>query len=152
MKHYQIALDGPAGAGKSTLAKKLAAQLDFIYINSGGIYRSIAVALRDNNTDITDLKEVAKVLENSRVVQKGSRMFLNGQDINDRCYTQDIQNFVPLISPIHIIREASTKSQILTAANNNIVIEGRDTTTVVFPNATLKVFVTASQELRAQRR
>jgi cytidylate kinase len=152
MSYYQIALDGPAGAGKSTIAKELSKRLGFTFINSGGMYRCIAIALLRNNTDISNIEEVTKVLNTIDVTQNGNDLLLNGEVVTNICYTPEITRFVPTISPIPQVREACHEFQMRLANSNNIVAEGRDTTTVVFPNATLKVFVTADQLLRVLRR
>jgi cytidylate kinase len=149
---FQIAMDGPAGSGKSTIAKNVAKKLNFTYLNSGGLYRCYAIALRDSAIDVTDVKAVIKVIEHANVDQKGTRLYLNDLEVNDRAYTKDISSFVPVISKIPEVRLAVGQCQYKIADHNDIVVEGRDTTTEVFPNATLKIYVQADPKLRAQRR
>jgi cytidylate kinase len=151
-KYYQIAMDGPAGAGKSTLAKRLARELGFTFINSGGMYRCFAIAIRDNGSDYSNIPEVIKAIKGADVSQIGTKMLLNNIDVTQKCYTPEITLLVPEISKIKEVRDECHDAQLRLATGTNIVIEGRDTTTVMFPDATLKVFVTASSELRAQRR
>jgi cytidylate kinase len=145
-------MDGPAGAGKSTIARALSKKLGFTYINSGGLYRCYAIALKNANTDITDINAILKIINETNVNQSGDSFFLNGVDVTKLCYSKEISSFVPLISKIPEIRVASSDTQKKIAKLANIVIEGRDTTTVMFPGATLKVYVTADPKLRAQRR
>ncbi|GMO15561.1 MAG: (d)CMP kinase [Mycoplasmoidaceae bacterium] len=151
-KHYQIAIDGPAGAGKSTIAKELASLLNYTFINSGGIFRSIAVAVVLNNLDINDSKSIVSLLPKIKVTQIGNDMYLNGNNISDKTWTQEITVIVPKIAQIKEVREYTRDVQRKIAENSNIVIEGRDTTTVVFPNATLKCWVFADPIIRATRR
>jgi cytidylate kinase len=150
--YYQIAMDGPAGAGKSTIARSLAKKIGFTYVNSGGLYRCFAIAIRDAAIDTNNINEIVRLITETRVRQLGDKFFLNDQDVSERCYTKDISAFVPVISKIPEIRVACSESQEAIARSTNIVIEGRDTTTVMFPNALLKAYVTADPKLRAQRR
>jgi cytidylate kinase len=150
--YYQIALDGPAGAGKSTIARALAKKLGFTYMNSGGLYRCYAIALKNANVDITNINQILKVINETKVNQAGDVFFLNGADVTKICYSKEISTFVPLISKIPEIRVACSDTQRKISQSVDIVVEGRDTTTVMFPQATLKVYVTADPKLRAQRR
>jgi cytidylate kinase len=149
-KLFQIAMDGPAGAGKSTVAKAVAQKLGFTFINSGGMYRCIAIALK--NIDLSDEHSVKQILKETNVTQQGDILLLNGKDVTAECYSPAIANLVPLVSKIALVREKCHDFQMKLAEGANIVIEGRDTTTVMFPNATLKVYVTADDKLRATRR
>jgi cytidylate kinase len=149
-KLFQIAMDGPAGAGKSTIAKAVAKKLGFTFINSGGMYRCIAIALKD--VDLNDEHAIKKVLKEITVTQQGDVLLLNDADVSAECYSTHIANLVPQVSKIPCVREKCHDCQMKLADGANIVIEGRDTTTVMFPNATLKVYVTADDKLRATRR
>jgi cytidylate kinase len=147
---YQIAIDGPAGAGKSTIAQLVAKQLNFLFINTGGMYRCYAIALK--NTDLNNLPAVSQVLKSNQVTLEGQRLFLNGVDVTNEAYTSEISGLASTIGTIKIVRQKCVLDQQAIAQGHNVVMEGRDTTTVVLPNATLKVFLTASPEVRAHRR
>lgn len=151
-KYYQIAMDGPAGAGKSTIAKELAKILNFTFINSGGIYRSVVVAVKQNNIDVSDINAIENLLKTIKVEQKGNDMYLNGNNISNLTWTNETTAVVPTIAQIPKVREFVKLTQRHIAESNNIVIEGRDTTTVVFPNATLKCWIFADPVIRATRR
>jgi cytidylate kinase len=149
-KVFQIAIDGPGGAGKSTIAQEVAKRLKFLFINTGGMYRCYAIALK--NTDLTDLNQVKIVLNNNKVTLTPDRLFLNDQDVTKECYTAPIAMLASKIGTIPVVRQKCVKDQQEIAKGQSCVMEGRDTTTVVLPNATLKIFLTASLETRAKRR
>jgi cytidylate kinase len=149
-KVYQIAIDGPGGAGKSTIAVEVAKRLNFLFINTGGMYRCYAIALQ--NTDLKDLNAVQKVLDSNKVTLTPDRLYLNGQDVTKQCYTDKTAMLASTIGTIGIVRTKCVKDQQAIAAGQSCVMEGRDITTVVLPHATLKVFLTASVETRAERR
>ncbi|MDR3249801.1 MAG: (d)CMP kinase [Mycoplasmataceae bacterium] len=151
-RFYQIAMDGPAGAGKSSIAKKLSLKLNFTFINSGGIFRSIAVAIAENNIDYNNENQIENLLKLNKISQKGDDMYLNDKNISDKTWTPKITALVPNIAKIKIIREYVKKIQQNIAKTNNIAIEGRDTTTMIFPNAILKCWVFADPKIRALRR
>ncbi|GHU32316.1 hypothetical protein FACS1894166_05400 [Bacilli bacterium] len=147
---YQIAIDGPGGAGKSTIAIEVARRLNFLFINTGGMYRCYAIALQ--NTDLKNLNEVQRVLDANKVTLTPDKLYLNDQDVTKQCYTNEIAMLASTIGTIGIVRTKCVKDQQAIAAGQSCVMEGRDITTVVLPQATLKVFLTASVETRAERR
>jgi cytidylate kinase len=147
---YQIAIDGPGGAGKSTIAQEVAKRLGFLFINTGGMYRCYAIALK--NTDISNLEQIKQVLYNNHVTFTPERLYLNGTDVTKECYTASISMLASKIGTIAAVREKCVKDQQKIAEGQSCVMEGRDTTTVVLPNATLKIFLTASIDTRANRR
>jgi cytidylate kinase len=149
-KIYQIAIDGPGGAGKSSVAKELAKKLDYLFINTGAMYRCYAIALE--NTDLTNLEQVQDVLDHNDVTLKGDKVFLNKKDVTKLIYTNKVSELASKIGTILIVRKKCVADQQKIASGQNCVMEGRDTTTVVLPNATLKIFLTASLETRAKRR
>jgi cytidylate kinase len=138
MGFFQIALDGPAGAGKSTIAKTLAKELNFTFINSGAIFRCICIAVIDSGITITDNKEIANLLPSLSIGQKGDTIYLNNVDVSERSRANEISSIVPIIAKIPEVRTFAVDAQRKIAETDNIVVEGRDTTTVVFPNATMK--------------
>lgn len=149
-KFYQIAIDGPAGSGKSTIAKLIAKKLNFLFINTGGMFRCCAIALQ--NTNLKDKKAVSKVLKFISIDLKNDLLFLNGVDVTKQATESKISLLASDIGKIPEVRTFLLKEQRKISQGNNVVIEGRDTTTCVFPNAILKVYMTASIKERARRR
>jgi len=155
MSKMIVAIDGPAGAGKSTSAKLVAQKLNFLYIDSGAMYRSITfLALRsklENTEDIVNLAENADIALN--FVNGETKVKVNGEDITDKIRSYDINKKVSDISKIENLRAVLVNKQRSYAEKSDgIVMEGRDIGTVVFPNADVKIFLTASIEERAKRR
>ncbi len=160
-KKIIIAIDGHSSCGKSTMAKQLAQQLGYIYIDTGAMYRVVTlVALR--NGWITDkVPDKAKVIKGLKDIhisfewdekQGKNTTFLNGENVEDEIRSLEVSDNVSPISTIAEVREEMVKQQRENGINKGIVMDGRDIGTVVFPNAELKIFMTASPEVRAQRR
>ncbi len=154
-KFIIIAIDGPAASGKSTLAKQLAGKLNYLYVDTGAMYRAITFYALEN--DFIDnhkgLIEAVKNLELELEYENGlTRVFLNGIEVTDKIRTPKVNANVSDISKIPEVRKEMVKLQQKMANNKNLVVEGRDTTTVVFPNADLKIFLTADIKERAKRR
>ena len=156
MKKNSIAIDGPAGAGKSTVAKSIAKRLNFIYIDTGAMYRSVGYYCIQNNLDVKDEDVVKKSLDNIRIdlkfVDNMQRIYLNDMDITDLIRTEEVGNAASIVSVYKDVRERLVLRQQEIARDNNVVMDGRDIGTVVLPNATLKIFLTASSIDRAKRR
>jgi cytidylate kinase len=151
-KVFQIAIDGPGGAGKSTIAQEVAKRLKFLFINTGGMYRCYALALKQDHVDINNLEAVKYALDHNDVSLRGDKLFLNGKDVTKEVYTGEIAALASKIGTIGLVRTKCVADQQKIAQGQSCVMEGRDTTTVVLPNATLKIFLTASLEIRTQRR
>lgn len=154
-----IAIDGPAGSGKSTVAKQVAKMLGFHYLDTGAMYRSVAWLALERGVSLEDAEAVAQLAREEAVVfshEPGnplpSGVQIAGCDVTLQIRTPRIDKAVSPVSAIPAVREALTQQQRAIAAAENIVMEGRDIGTVVFPNAELKVFLTASAEERARRR
>lgn len=151
-----IAIDGPAGAGKSTLAKGVAAKLNYIYVDTGALYRSLALFAKEMNIDCSDEKAVAEIIPKAAVELKfidgAQRVFLNGNDVSEKIRTSEISMGASAISALPIVREFLFGLQRKIARENNVIMDGRDIGTVVLPDADVKIFLTASPEERAQRR
>lgn len=154
-----IAIDGPAGSGKSTVAKKVAKLLDFHYLDTGAMYRCIAWLALERGVSLDDAGAVAELAASEPIVfahEVGnplpSGVSIAGVDVTLEIRTPRIDKSVSVVSAIPAVREALTNQQRTIAASDNIVMEGRDIGTVVFPNAEVKVFLTASAEERAKRR
>lgn len=145
-----VALDGPAGAGKSTIAEEIARRTGFTYLNSGNFYRALTLAVIENNLQETD--QILEMARTCRIEVIDKRFILNGRDVHDLLHSDAVDKKVAIISTIPELREIVTNLLRTIAGNNNIVMEGRDISTVVFPDAKVKVYLDASVETRARRR
>ena len=153
MKNINIAIDGPAGAGKSTIAKMVSAKMGYIYVDTGALYRTIALYITENN--IPDDK-IEKSLKNAdvslRFIDGTQRVFLGDRDVSGLIRTPEISMAASRTSAIPAVRAYLFGTQQKIAAENNVIMDGRDIGTVVLPNADVKIFLTASAEERANRR
>ena len=152
-----VAIDGPAGAGKSTIAKAAAAELGYIYIDTGALYRSIALqALKVNSLDSLTDDEIISCLDDIKLELKftgnSQRVFLNDEDVSEKIRTAEVSMGASRVSAVPKVREFLFELQKKNAEENNVIMDGRDIGTVVLPNADLKIFLTASAEERASRR
>lgn len=149
-----IAIDGPAGAGKSTTAKLLAEKLNYKYIDTGAMYRAVTLyALRNSIEPEQKEKLVDLVKEmNFRFENNGSKLFVNSENVSEAIRNPEVSNRVSEFSKIAEVREILVQKQREIGAEGGIVMEGRDITTAVFPNAELKIFLTADLDIRAYRR
>lgn len=151
-----VAIDGPAGTGKGTISKLISERLGFLCIDTGAMYRAVTLNLIRNDVDIANLENVLEVLEKTKInieFESSKQItFLNGEDVSDEIRMPHVNALVSQVSAIREIREKLVILQRKFALNNDIVMEGRDITTVVFPNAEVKIYLTAKQEERANRR
>lgn len=151
-----IAIDGPSGSGKSTISKCLAKRLRFVSLDTGALYRAIAYFLKIKKTDYKNEKLVAQELKNInislRYLNSVQRVFLDDNDITNNIRSEDISMISSCISSMKCVREYLLKFQRDMADKHDIIMDGRDIGTVILPNATVKIFLTASPEIRAQRR
>ena len=156
-KTYSIAIDGPAGAGKSTIAKALAKELNYHYVDTGAIYRTVAYFLDLLGVSPKDVDGVTRYIDELTVDieydETGKQhMIMNGQDVTDEIRTQDISQKASLVSAHKVVRDVLLDMQRDVAKKHNVIMDGRDIGTVVLPKATVKIFLTASAEVRAKRR
>ena len=156
-KTYTIAIDGPAGAGKSTIARALAKELGYYYVDTGAIYRTVAYFLDLLGVSPKDVDGVERYLDELTVEieydEEGKQhMLMNGMDVTDDIRTPDISQKASLVSAHGIVRDMLLDMQRDVAKKHNVIMDGRDIGTVVLPRATVKIFLTASAEVRAQRR
>lgn len=153
---YAIAIDGPAGAGKSTIAKFLAKELELIYVDTGALYRAIGYYMVDNGVSIEDDTAVVAALDGVRVslaYKDGEqRVFVNDADVSDRIRTPRISMAASRVSAIPAVRAFLLQLQRDIAATHSVIMDGRDIGTTILPNADVKIFLTASPEARAERR
>ncbi|EGQ2901877.1 TPA: (d)CMP kinase, partial [Staphylococcus pseudintermedius] len=154
MKAINIALDGPAAAGKSTIAKRVAAQLGMIYVDTGAMYRAITYYYLNNKERFTDFTSLISEID-LRLgydAEKGQRVFLNDNDVTDFLRENDVTQNVSYVSSIKEVRQFLVQVQQKLAADKGIVMDGRDIGTTVLPDAEVKVYMIASVEERAERR
>lgn len=153
---FAVAIDGPAGAGKSSVAKAAAQELGFIYVDTGAIYRTIALYVLRQGVDPHQASAVEALLPQVQVsleyTQQGQKMLLNGEDVTALIRTPEVSMATSACSAIPAVRAYLLQLQRDLAAENNVLMDGRDIGTVVLPHAQLKVFLTASPEERARRR
>ncbi|MBC7809096.1 MAG: (d)CMP kinase [Akkermansiaceae bacterium] len=159
MKPYTIAIDGPAGAGKSTVARLLATRLGYQYVDSGAMYRAVALKVRGSGTDPEDSDAVSALARTVRITfapgdsdYTEQRVFLDNVDVSGEIRTPEIASLASVVSAIPGVRTALVTNQQSLGTQGGVVMEGRDIGTVVFPHAELKVFLTASADERASRR
>ena len=156
-KTISIAIDGPAGAGKSTIAKALAKELGYHYVDTGAIYRTVAYFLDLLGISPKDVDGVERYIDELTVAieydEEGKQhMLMNGMDVTDEIRTQDISQKASLVSAHKVVRDMLLDMQRAVAKRHNVIMDGRDIGTVVLPKATVKIFLTASAEVRAKRR
>ena len=156
-KTYSIAIDGPAGAGKSTIAKRLAAELGYHYVDTGAIYRTVAYFMDLWGVSPKDVDGVERYIDELTIEieydEDGKQhMIMNGMDVTNDIRTQDISQKASLISAHAVVREVLLDMQRDLAKAHNVIMDGRDIGTVVLPKATVKIFLTADPEVRAKRR
>ena len=153
---YNIAIDGPAGAGKSTIAKMAAKKLDFIYVDTGAMYRAMALYFLRREIDAKDEKKIAEACEHINVTiayQEGEQqVLLNGENVNAFIRTEEVSMMTSNTSKYPAVREKLLYLQRELAAANNVIVDGRDIGTCVLPDAELKIYLTASASERAKRR
>lgn len=154
-----IAIDGPAGSGKSTVAKRVAEELGFRYLDTGAMYRAVAVRALEDSVSLDDESGVARIASSERVSfahEPGeplpTRVFIAQEDVTDAIRTPEADGAVSAVARLPLVREAMVVQQRQIGRGRDIVVEGRDIGSVVFPDADVKIFLTASAEERARRR
>ena len=152
----QVAIDGPASSGKSTISKLIAKETNFLYLDTGAMYRATTLAFLRNNIAVVDAEAIKDLLENLvisfRNTDQGQLVFLNGEDVTHEIRELEVTRNVSEVSAIKSVREKLVQMQREIAENHSIIMDGRDIGTVVLPNAELKIFLVASVDERAERR
>ena len=153
---YNIAIDGPAGAGKSTIAKRVAKEFSFIYVDTGAMYRAMAYYLLQQNVDGNDSQEIASKCEGADIsieYRNGEQIvLLNGENVNAYLRTEEVGNMASVSSANPSVRARLLDLQRSLAASQSVVMDGRDIGTTILPNAEVKIYLTASSATRARRR
>lgn len=157
MQERSIAIDGPAGAGKSTLARALARELGYLYVDTGAIYRTVALRAREAGAEPSDPEQVAPLLEDLdlRMDYGGDgvqRMYLSGRDVTETIRENEVSALASQVAALPAVREFLLEFQRKQAREHDVVMDGRDIGTVVLPQAGVKIFLTAAPEARARRR
>ena len=151
-----VAIDGPAGSGKGTITKNVERKLGFLNLDTGATYRCVALETLRNNLRLDQETEIIKIAKNIKIEIDNKRdkdiIYLNGEDVSTKSREKEVTAIVSQVSSIISVREEMVKVQRNLAKGKNVIVEGRDIGTVVFPNADLKIYLDASEEIRAQRR
>lgn len=155
-KGIQIAIDGPASAGKSTVAKLVAKKYSYIYCDTGAMYRSVALKALRNKIPLTDQKMIMRMMENTKITfkpdAKQQKVFIDGEEVTNAIRSEKVTNNVSTVAALLPVRQDLTKRQRQIADDGGIVMDGRDIGTTVLPNAEVKIFLVASVAARAKRR
>ena len=153
---YNVAIDGPAGAGKSTIAKKIAKKLNFIYVDTGAMYRAMALFLLRNHVDPADSHAISEKCREADITlryEQGEQVvLLNGEDVGGLIRTEEVGNMASYSSPNPDVRKKMVELQRQLAKTSDVIMDGRDIGTCVLPDANVKVYLTASRAVRAKRR
>lgn len=152
MNYKVIAIDGPAGAGKSTIAKRLAEKIGYTYIDSGAMYRAITLKVLRENISLKELESIIRMAEKTEIDFKNNSIYLDGSIVNTEIREENVSRNVSCIAAIPEIRKLMVELQRKISGNKNVVMDGRDVGTVIFPSARFKFFITASVDERAERR
>lgn len=151
-----VAIDGPAGTGKGTVAKLISERLDFVYIDTGAMYRCITLKMIRENISLDEEEKIKDLLERTKITFKNledkQHVYLDGEDVSDLIRKPNVNELVSPVSAIKIIRIKMVELQRKLGEEGNVIMEGRDITTVVFPNAEVKIYLDAKLEIRAERR
>lgn len=156
MRKLIVAIDGPAGAGKSTVAKRLAKELGYTYMDTGAMYRAFAWKVMEEGMDLGDERELRRILKGTMIELKEQdghlKVFLNGFDVTDKLRTPESSQMASKVSTLKVVRERMVELQRAMGSRGGVVAEGRDIGTVVFPEADVKIYLDASAQERGRRR
>jgi len=150
-----IAIDGPAGTGKGTISKLISERLGFVYVDTGAMYRAITLKMLRENIDVYELEKIENLLNTTKIdfeLSSIQKVLLDDEDVTREIRLPNVNEHVSPYSAVKIIREKMVELQRKIAEGKNVIMEGRDITTVVFPNAEIKIYLTATPEERAERR
>ncbi|MCG7194318.1 (d)CMP kinase [Fructilactobacillus sanfranciscensis] len=155
-KELQVAIDGPASAGKSTVAKIVAKNFNYIYVDTGAMYRSITYKAIQNNINLNDENKIVELLHKTKITftpgNPVQHVFIDGEEVTDKIRSEKVTNNVSTVAALPLIRRELVKRQQEIAKDGGVIMDGRDIGTTVLPNADLKIFLIASVKERAERR
>lgn len=150
---FVVAIDGPAGAGKGTITKLVGEKLNLVNIDTGATFRCVALNMIQKNVKIEEEEKIQEILDNINIeMNSNGKIFLNGEEVTHRIRENDVNNLVSPVSTLQIVRNKLLEIQRNIAKGKNVIMEGRDIGTVVFPNANVKIYLDATAEERARRR
>lgn len=152
MGKINIAIDGPSGVGKSSLSKRLAKKRNMIHLDTGAMYRCVALYFLEHGVDLNDPQAIEKALGEIHIAFEKDQVFLNNKDVTEAIRTNAISNFTSKVSSIPLVRSKMVELQQAIAKEKNYIVDGRDIGTTVLPQAEVKIFLTASPKARAERR
>ncbi|MDD2434292.1 MAG: (d)CMP kinase [Bacilli bacterium] len=154
MKKLIVAIDGPAAAGKSSVAKLLAKKLGFLYVDTGAMYRCLTLAVLENNVDVNDEKAIAELLKKTKIRVSEDFFYVDGEDVSKKIRSNDVSKNVSIVCAYPSVRQAMVQKQreIGKGSKIGVILDGRDIGTYVFPDADIKIYQTADTETRALRR
>ena len=147
-----IAIDGPAGSGKSTVSKMIAEEIGFTYLDTGAMYRLFAYKLIKENIDVNDMEKELDALKSLDIDMKDGRFYLDKEDVSDKLRSREVSGNASKVAGVKEVREKMVEIQREFSRSKNVILDGRDIGTVVFPNADLKIYLGAASEVRAKRR
>jgi len=147
-----VAIDGPAGSGKGTVTKLIASKSNLQYIDTGAMYRCVALKMLEEKISLEDTEKIKQILNYIDIDLEGSKVFLNGREVTKEIRTIEVSNFASPVSTIGCIRTKMVELQRALAKGKDVIMEGRDIGTIVFPNANVKIYLDATPEERARRR
>ena len=147
-----IAIDGPAGSGKSTVSKMIAEEIGFTYLDTGAMYRLFAYKLIKENIDVNDKEKELDALKSLDIDMKDGRFYLDKEDVTDKLRSREVSANASKVAGVKEVREKMVEIQREFSRSKNVILDGRDIGTVVFPNADLKIYLSAASEVRAKRR
>ncbi len=149
---FIVAIDGPAGSGKSSVAKNIAKRMEFTYLDTGAMYRAVTFKFLKEKIDYADMEKVREILKKTKIDMRGTSIYVDGEDISVEIRKREVTALVSKIAALKEVRESMVEQQRAISKGKKVILDGRDIGTVVFPNADVKIFLVATSQERAARR